>query len=245
VALVWHGSDIRLPSAHAAMEQDSPFRDGAYVDTDALESIAAANARLAAEAGVPVFVSTADLLDFAPGATWLPVVVDVDRWGAAAERPAVSGDGPLRVVHVPSRAGLKGTHRITDTMRRLHDEGIVEYTEVHGVAADRMPALYGSADVVLDQFLAGAYGVAVCEALAAGRLVVGHVSESTRAAVHRASGRTLPVVQARADELEGVLRAVAADRSGFAARAAEGPAFVRAVHDGRLSAEALRPFLDS
>jgi hypothetical protein len=63
--------------------------------------------------------------------------------------------------------------------------------------------------------------------------------------VRRASGRDLPVVQARAAELEGVLRGIAADRATFAARAAEGPDFVRAVHDGTMSAEVLRPFLDS
>lgn len=245
VALLWHGSDIRLPSAHAAAEPDSPFRDGAYVDTAALESIAAANARLSAASGVPVFVSTADLLAFVPGAIWLPVVVDAERWASAAARPALTGEGPLRVVHVPSRAGLKGSHRIADTMQRLQDEGVVEYTELHGIPSGRMPEVIGATDIVLDQFLAGAYGVAVCEALAAGRLVVSHVAEGTREAVRRASGRDLPVVQARAGELEGVIRGIAADRARFATRASEGPDFVRAVHDGTMSAEVLRPFLDS
>lgn len=245
VALVWHGSDIRLPSAHAAREPDSPFRAGAYEGTSTLEEIAEAHARFAEEARVPVFVSTPDLLPFAPGATWLPVVVDVDGWAAAATRPALVGAGPLRVVHVPSRAGLKGSHAIADTMRRLREEGVVEYTELHGIPSSRMPEVIGGADVVLDQFLAGAYGVAVCEALAAGRLVVSHVADDTREAVQRISGAALPVVQARASQLEDVLRGIAADRARFATTAAEGPAFVRAVHDGTLSAEALRPFLDS
>lgn len=245
VALVWHGSDIRLPSAHAAQEADSPFRGGSYPGTSTLEEIAAAHARLADEAGIPVFVSTPDLLPYAPGATWLPVVVDPRRWAAAAEHPALTRSGPVRVVHVPSRAGLKGSHEIADTMRRLHDEGVVDYTEAHGIPSDRMPDLIGSADVVLDQFLAGAYGVAVCEALAAGRLVVSHVSDETREVVRRIGGTTLPVVQSRASELEGVLRGIATDRARFATTATEGPAFVRAVHDGTLSAQALRPFLDS
>ncbi len=245
VAFVWHGSDIRLPSAHAAREVDSPFHGHAYPGTSVLEEIAASHARLAESAGIPVFVSTPDLLSYAPGATWLPVVVDPRRWADAASRPVLTGDGPLRVVHAPSRASLKGSHAIADTMRRLHDEGIVEYTELHGIPAARMPEVVGSADVVLDQFLAGAYGVAVCEALAAGRLVVSHVADDTREAVRRLSGRTLPVVQSRASELEGVLREVAAERARFAATAAEGPAFVRVVHDGTMSAEALRPFLDS
>ncbi|WP_136029885.1 glycosyltransferase family 4 protein [Microbacterium sp. PF5] len=245
VALVWHGSDIRLPSAHAAREPDSPFHGDRYAGTAVLEEIAERHARFAEAAGVPVFVSTPDLLPFAPGATWLPVVVDPRSWAAAGDRPALSGDGPLRVVHAPSSAGLKGSDRIAAAVQRLEAEGLIEYTEVRGVPAERMPELYGGADVVLDQFLAGAYGVAVCEALAAGRLVVSHVSDDTREAVRAASGHELPVVQARAPELEGVLREVAANRARSATRAAEGPAFVRAVHDGTMSAEALRPFLDA
>ncbi|MCZ4300532.1 hypothetical protein [Microbacterium oxydans] len=245
VALVWHGSDIRLPSAHAARELDSPFRGDAYAGTAALEEIAASHARLAAAAGVPVFVSTPDLLSYAPGARWLPVVVDARRWADAAPRPALTGEGPLRVMHVPSRAGLKGSHAIAGVMRRLHHEGVVDYAELHGIPSERMPEVIGGADVVLDQFLAGAYGVAVCEALAAGRLVVSHVADDTREAVRQATGHSLPVVQARASELEAVLREVATDRGRFAAQAVEGPAFVRAVHDGTMSAEALRPFLDS
>ncbi len=43
--------------------------------------------------------------------------------------------------------------------------------------ADAMPEVYGGADIVLDQFPLGTYGVAACEALVAGRLVVSHVSD--------------------------------------------------------------------
>lgn len=245
VALVWHGSDIRLPSAHAAREPDSPFHGDRYAGTAVLEEIAERHARLAQAAGVPVFVSTPDLLPFAPGATWLPVVVDPHRWASAAHRPALSGDRPLQVVHAPSSAGLKGSDRIAAAVQRLQAEGLIEYTEVRGIPAERMPELYGGADIVLDQFLAGAYGVAVCEALASGRLVVSHVAEETRTAVRAASGAELPVVQARAAELEDVLREIAGNREHYARRAAEGPAFVRAVHDGTMSARVLRPFLDA
>ncbi|MCE7480332.1 hypothetical protein LZG07_00060 [Microbacterium profundi] len=245
VALLWHGSDIRLPSVHAAAEPDSPFRGGVYPDTDVLEEIARAHASLGAESGVQQFVSTPDLLRFVPGARWLPVVVDPERWSFAAARPALDGDGPIRVVHAPTRAGLKGSDQIADIMDRLQSEGVVEYIEVRGTPSNQMPELYGSADIVLDQFLAGAYGVAACEALAAGRLVVSHVEDATRKTVQTLSGRALPIVQARWRELEDVIRAIAADRPRFAVHAMKGPDFIRATHDGTLSAQVLRSFLDS
>lgn len=245
VALLWHGSDIRLPSAHARDEPDSPFAPGRYGETDALERIAAANARLTAAADVPVFVSTPDLLPFVPGAMWIPVVVEPERWSSAAAAPALQGEGPIRVVHAPTRAGLKGSDQIADTMRRLHDEGVVDYREVRGIPAERMPELYGSADIVLDQFLAGAYGVAACEAMASGRLVVSHVSDATRQAIRDSTGAELPIVEARWRDLEDVLRRISADRGTSARRAAAGPAFIRDVHDGTRSAAALAAFLDS
>lgn len=237
VAMVAHGSDIRLPSRHRASEPDSPFAPGRYEGTDQLERSAARNLDVLAQVGAPVFVSTPDLLADAPGATWLPVVVG-EGWLARDAAPVLAGERPL-VVHIPSRAGLKGSAAIEPAMRRLHDEGLVRYERHEGVAADAMPELYRRADIVLDQFSLGSYGVAACEALAAGRIVIGHVREDVREHVLGAGGGALPIVQSRADELDRVVRDLLADPARARAAAAEGPRFVRAVHDGRRSAAVL------
>lgn len=242
VALLWHGSDIRIPSEHARRERDSPFLKGDYPEQQKLEDNTVANHRLIRESGLPVYVSTPDLLSFVPEATWLPVVVDVPRWEAAAAFPALTRSKPV-VVHAPSRSSLKGSALITEVVRALHGEGVIEYREITGVPSERMPEVYGDADVVLDQFVLGIYGVAACEALAAGRLVVSHVGDDVRAEVLSRTGLALPIVQARADELEMVLRQVAAHPDRFVDNVAAGLAFVRAVHDGRRSAEVLQAFV--
>ena len=110
---------------------------------------------------------------------------------------------------------------------------------MRGVAAEQMPEVYGTADIVLDQFALGIYGVAACEALAAGRIVVSHVGEFTRDAVRDRTGLRLPIIEARADRLDAVLRSVVAERERYRALAASGPEFVRTVHDGRRSAQVL------
>jgi len=242
VALLFHGSDIRVPSEHALIEPASPFIDARYPGTDGLESNTLRNRALIAETGLPVFVSTPDLLRFAPGATWLPVVVDVEKWAAAGSTPPLGRERPV-VVHAPSNAGLKGSELVAETMGRLHDEGVVEYREVRGVPSSEMPRVYGEADVVLDQFSLGIYGVATVEALAAGRLVLSHVREETRGHVAEAAGVELPVVETSAAELEARLREIAAAPERYRAIAARGPAFAREVHDGRRSAAALAGFL--
>lgn len=242
VGLVWHGSDIRIPSIHAGMDPDSPFRGGRYADQERLEEITRRNHELISRCGLPSLVSTPDLLEFVPGATWLPVVVEADRWARESAGPVLMRERPV-VVHAPSRAGLKGTALVTGMLRGLDAEGLIEYREVAGVPARDMPGVYGEADIVLDQFSLGIYGVAACEALAAERLVISHVSDQVRGVVRNRTGWELPVLEARAAELEGVLRDVLGDRDGARRLAEQGPEFVADVHDGTRSRAALETLL--
>ncbi|MGB4135348.1 MAG: hypothetical protein WA971_02220 [Microbacterium sp.] len=242
VALLFHGSDIRRPRTHARSEPDSPFRDGQYDETELLETITSRNHALIEQAGLPVFVSTPDLLLDVPNATWLPVVVQPERWSEAAPQAALERPRPV-VVHAPSRAGLKGSALIEQVVHRLHDDGIIEYREVQGVPANEMPRVYGDSDVVLDQFSLGIYGVAACEAMAAGRLVVSHVSDFVRSEVRARTGADLPILESTAADLERVLRDIAAHRERYAETASAGTEFVRRVHDGRASAGVLGGFL--
>jgi glycosyltransferase involved in cell wall biosynthesis len=120
---------------------------------------------------------------------------------------------------------------------------LIEYRRVEGVPSQEMPALYRNADIVLDQFRLGDYGVAACEAMAAGRLVIGHVSDEVRDRVRRSTGLELPIVESRFSSVGEVIEDVLSDRESWTSRAERGPEFVRAVHDGARSARVLAPFL--
>lgn len=238
-ASLCHGSDIRLPSRHREREPWSPFTDD-FALTAVLEDAAQRKAAILDALGGPEFVSTPDLLVDRPGAVWLPVVVDPERW-QGGEPPATGG--PVRVLHAPSAAGLKGTQLVLGTLHSLAAGGVIDLRLPARTPAERMPALVRDAEVFVDQFSLGIYGVAACEAMAAGRIVVSHVSEFVREAVRSATGLELPIVEATADTLGDVLREIGSDPHRFRAIAAQGPAFVAAVHDGRRSAAALAPFL--
>ena len=209
VALLWHGTDIRVPSVHAATHLDSPFSTG-DARTRALEAVALRNRRRATAFEGPVLVSTPDLLPAWPGARWCPVVVDVEAW--ASDAPLLARERPL-VVHAPSNRALKGTDLVEAAMAALEGDQLVSYREVAGVPAAEVRDLYRTADVVLDQFRLGIYGVAACEAMAAGRVVVSQVDDQVRAAV-AATGCELPVRDTAAELL--ALYAQRAAREGFA-----------------------------
>lgn len=232
VGMVCHGTDIRLPSAHRAREPWSYFADSSWTSIPRLEKLVTENRQLLDDVGAPTFVSTAGLLLDVPYAQLLPVVIDPALWQTS--EPVLKRER-IRVMHVPSHPLQKGSILIDDAMQRLQDEGIIEYTHVLGQTQTEMPALVASSDIVLDQFRVGEYGVAACEAMAAGRLVVSHVSDQVRGVVADKSGMQLPIVEGTIDSLEGVLRDIATHRDHYASIAAQGPEFVRTLHDGRFS----------
>lgn len=239
-ALIFHGSDIRPPARHAEAHRWSPFRDAAG-PVRTLDATARRNAELVSSSGVPVFVSTPDLLEWVPEAAWVPVVVDAHAW--TSREPALESGSPPVVVHAPTQRWIKGTDLIEPMLMRLDAEGVIQYRQLVGVSHSEMPAFYGAADIVLDQFRLGSYGVAACEALAAGRLVMGHVDEATRDLVRSHTGRELPIHEATVESLESELRTAASAPLAFGEFGSAGPAFVEAVHDGRRSAAVLETFL--
>lgn len=236
VGLVLHGSEIRNPRRHAAQVRWSPFADPEDDLTARLQRQWEVLHPLVMDFAGPVFVSTPDLLDDVPHAHLLPVVVDVDRW--TSEVPAMERDVPV-VLHAPSRAAIKGTGHVEAAIRPLADEGLVELRLLEGVAPGDMPGVVADADIVLDQFAIGSYGVMAAQAMAAGRVVVGHVTEAVRSAFPG----ELPVVEATPDTLADVVRSLVQDRDRARHAAASGPAYVREAHDGRRSAEVLRDTL--
>lgn len=234
VAYLAHGTDIRLPSRHIEGNSWS-YYDDPTVYRPRAETLAARNIALTTRSGLPLFVSTPDLLVDLPTASWCPVVVEPTRWHAV-RGPRRAGV-PLRVAHAPSVAAAKGTPLIMPVLERLVSEGVIELTLLQGIPSAEMPAAFARADVVLDQFRSGSYGVAACEAMAAGCVVVGQVSDQVRRTVSETTGVDLPVLEATPSTLEAVLRDLA-ERDLEPLRAA-GQGFVDTVHDGRLSTKTL------
>ena len=241
VAMVCHGSDIRLPSRHKELEPWSPFVNDDWVPVEKLEKVMLKNRLLLDEVDAPTFVSTPGLLLDVPFAHLLPVVIDPSRW--ATSQPALKRTR-LKVVHIPSNPLVKGTAEISEALTRLDNEKIIEYIQVSGVTHEEMPTIFADCDIVLDQFRLGDYGVAACEAMAAGRLVVSHVSDQARDLIFQETGLSLPIVEANIDNIEQVVRDIALHPHNFSEIAAQGPSFITGVHDGAFSRRVLeRNFL--
>ena len=240
VAMLAHGSDVRIPSAHAEREKWHQYQhmDPEFVRT--LDTNAKVNVEQFRQFDGKTFVSTPGLLDFVPEAQWCPVVVDPKVW--ACDRPVLTSPVPV-VAHIPS-SQQKGSEWIDPILQELADRGVVDYLRLSGIPLAEMPSYVSRCDILIDQFGTADYGVAACEAMATGRMVVSRIADSVRARVLDATGLELPIVEANPDTLREVILAQLDDRESARAVAARGPEFIRAVHDGRQSAAALGAFLD-
>ncbi|MFG3599767.1 glycosyl transferase family 1 [Micromonospora chersina] len=236
VALLAHGSEIRHPGAHLERHAESAFRDAPDDLREQLTTVTERNRRTAEESGLPTFVTTPDLLDDLPFATWAPLIVDVDAW--ACDRPVLERARPV-VLHAPSKRWTKGTDRLLPQLQELHDRRIIELRLVEGLPHSEMRRLVQDSDIVVDQLVMGSYGTFSCEGMAAGKVVVAYVSEGP----HRAVGVQPPIANATPSTLVKTIESLLDDRRAAVALAAEGARYVRDHHDGRRTAEAFDAFL--
>jgi hypothetical protein len=238
VALLAHGSEIRHPPDHLERHEHSAYRDAPADLVAKLTTISERNRRTAQQSDLPLFVTTPDLCEEVPGATWAPLVVNVDEW--TCDRPVMKRRRPI-VVHAPSRRWTKGSDRILPVLTGLHDRGVIDFRLVEGVAWDEMRALVHEADIIIDQLAIGSYGTFACEGMAAGKPVVAYVSESA----HGLVGVKPPIANATPATLQSTIDALLDDRERAARMGADGVAYVKEHHDGRRTALAFHEFLEA
>jgi glycosyltransferase involved in cell wall biosynthesis len=236
VALLGHGSEIRQPARHLAAHEHSLFHDAPPGMVATLTTIAERNRRVAEESGLPIFVTTPDLLEDLPWATWAPLVVGVHAWHSG--RPVMERARPV-VLHAPSRRWTKSTDRILPTLTDLHDRGVIELVLGENLEWAEMKGQINRADIVVDQFGTGAYGTFAVEAMAAGKPVIAYLST----AFERVMPKAPPVINATPKTLQEAIEQLLDDRDATIAIGAASAMYAKTYHDGRHTAQVLRPFL--
>lgn len=234
VAMICHGTDVRDPDHHAELTPWSLYPEDPR--TDMLRIDARKNLKLLARVQLPTFVATPDLLTDVPNAFWCPIVADIDRF--KTDRPAFSSRTAL-AVHSASDPLAKGSHYIEPAIATLVATQELEYQGITATPWAKMPGVIEEADIVIDQFRAGSYGVAACEAMAAGRVVIGHVLPQVRKYIEAETGLQLPILEATPDTLHDVVADLLANREAAQEIAAAGTHYVATVHSGTMSARSL------
>lgn len=183
-----------------------------------------------------VFVLNPELARYVPGAQFLPYAsVDVEAltpiWPTA--------QGPIRIVHAPSDATIKGSARIIEAVERLKSRHPIEFTLVEGVPHERALELYRSADLVVDQVLTGWYGGFAVEVMAMGKPVACYIRDEDLDVLPAGMRNQLPLVRLHPDTLERDLEAAIAQRDLWQDWGSRSREFVQRWHDPRRIAAAM------
>jgi glycosyltransferase involved in cell wall biosynthesis len=166
-----------------------------------------------------IYALNPDLLRVLPArARFLPYCT-IDLAQCAPVPPRTGAGQRLRVLHAPSHRGVKGTHYIQAAVERLHQEGVAfEFLLVEGLSNADARRLYGQADLLVDQLLAGWYGGLAVELMALGKPVICYLREEDLHFLPPEMRRALPIIQATPATIYEVLKEWLTTRRGELAR---------------------------
>lgn len=141
-----------------------------------------------------------------------------------------TSDGPLRILHAPSRPIAKGTLRVREAVARLRAEGIaVELVELSGVPNSEVLRQLASCDVVVDELYSdlplatfGAEAASFAKPAIVGSLYV------ERFAADNPGTGPAPTIFIHPDDLEVALRRLVTDEEWRIAEGGRAHTFLRA-----------------
>lgn len=232
------GSDIRIP--RIAIE-DNPYR--AQLCRTFSEFSHSAETRsikkqsLFARYGVACLIPGEELLPYVdhkvyPSPYRTRQRISIDDFQALYPDP--SRCKPL-LVHMPSDKAKKGTDAVLKAIDLLKKDYEFEFKLIHGVARSEALAILKEADILLDQFVAGAHGLATLEAMAFGKPTICYIKPSLLPKFPP----DCPIINANQDNLADILKPLLEDghrryEIGRASRA-----YVEKYHDSRELAKQL------
>ncbi len=171
-------------------------------------------------------VSTPDLLEFVPRASWLPNPIDLDQY-----RPTYPDPSPevIRILHAPSNRDLKGTSHVEEAVKSLKTRGYpVELVLLENVSHDVVISELARVDIVVDQLILGWYGVFSMEAMATGKPVLCYIKPEL---LDRYP--SLPVINTNATDICGDLEQLIRDGKLRVELGKRGREYIENVHDSR------------
>lgn len=180
-----------------------------------------------------IYAVNPDLLHVLPArAQFLPYAsVDPREWTPESGSDALP-ENPL-VVHAPSHRAVKGTPALVQAVERLHAQGVrFRFTLVENLPHAEARKLYASADLAVDQLLAGFYGAFAVELMALGKPVICQLDAPDLRRLPTRMREDLPLIPADPDSIHATLRTWLTTRKGeLRALGRRSRAFVETWHD--------------
>lgn len=152
-----------------------------------------------------IYALNPDLLNVLPArARFMPYAsVDPRKWQPV---PVTPGAQPIHIVHAPSENTVKGTRYLLAALDRLRAEGrIFRYTQVEGMSNAQAREVYETADLFVDQLLAGWYGGVSVELMSLAKPVICYIRQEDLQHIPAQMREEIPVITAQPDTIFEVL----------------------------------------
>ncbi|AEP09352.1 glycosyltransferase family protein [Micavibrio aeruginosavorus] len=190
-----------------------------------------------------IYAVNPDLLNVLPErARFIPYAsVDPRDWSPVPIQ-STSEDSLLHIVHAPSHRDVKGTKYVLQAFDRLQKEGIkFRYTLVEGLSNQDARKVYETADLLIDQLLAGYYGALAVELMALGKPVICYMRDSDLLNMPDDMRQEIPIIKADPATIYDVLKEIIASRrSELQSIGVRGRRYVEKWHDPQKIAEIMR-----
>jgi len=183
-----------------------------------------------------VFYLNPELGHMVPNGQFLPYSsVEIDKFEIAPP----SDRGRPKILHAPSDGRIKGTSMILDALKQLQSRYDFELILVEKKTHEEALSLYQSADLAIDQVLAGWYGGFAVETMAMGKPVACYIRESDMKFVPEAMGREMPIFRLDPGNLVEDIAAILDRRSEWESRGRDSRKYVERWHNPELIAKAM------
>lgn len=183
-----------------------------------------------------VFYLNPEVGRFVENGDFLPYS-NVEIWDQKLELP-VAGRRP-RIVHAPSNGGIKGTNILLPVLAKLGERFDFELILIENKPHAEAMELYRSADLAIDQLLAGWYGGFAVELMAMGKPVAAYIREEDRAFVPPQMWAEMPILRIDSRTLEDDLARILSAPETLVEAGRRSRAYVERWHDPVKTAMAL------
>jgi glycosyltransferase involved in cell wall biosynthesis len=184
-----------------------------------------------------VFVSTPDLLEFIPGAIWIPQPIQLEVFDEIAKNLKPSSESSterIKIAHAPTNQKIKGSKYLIQAVEDLQSEGLpIELVLIENMPYHQALEAYASSDIIVDQLLVGWYGQVSLEMMALGKPVICYIREELR----QHMPDEVPIVSADPLTIKQVLRDLILQRETWANLGANGRKYVEVHHDAKIVAQ--------
>lgn len=154
--------------------------------------------------------------------SYLYLLLELEKYS-----PNYTVNNKVKILHAPSDTGIKGTKYVIDAINKLRSENVdFDFELLTGKTNPEIIEAIRNCDILIDQVVAGWYGLISIEAMALGKTVVCYIKDELYSYLP-----DLPIRNLNPDNLINGLKKLINDRDQLSKSGKLGRQFVEKYHD--------------